>query len=216
MRSKTLALLGGATLLAACQAQTQQDANDVLEMENATSGAVPVNGATDTLGTSTTGGGAVQQAVLRTADGRNVGEVSMREEAGATVLTVGVTGMPQGEYGMHVHAVGRCEGPKFESAGAHWNPDNKQHGKNNPQGPHAGDLDNLTVGQTGSGGATITLPSVALTGGLAPLLDADGASLMIHAKADDYRTDPSGNSGNRIACAVLRGPASSGSEAAAQ
>ena len=216
MRAKATVVIGTAILLGACQAQTDQDAKDVLNMENATSGAVPLNGAAETLGTSTTGAGAVQSAMLRTADGRNVGSVSMREENGAAMLTIGAQGMPQGEYGMHVHAVGKCEGPKFESAGAHWNPDEKKHGKNNPQGPHAGDMDNLSIGQAGSGGAAVTLAGVALSSGLAPLLDADGAALMIHAKADDYRTDPSGNSGDRIACAVLQGPATPGSDAAAQ
>ena len=216
MRGKALILLGSAMLLGACEAQTREDAEDVLEMENATAGAVPLNGAADTLGTSTTGAGAVQSAVLMTADGRNVGSVSMREEGGAAILTIGARNMPQGEYGMHLHAVGKCEGPKFESAGAHWNPDENKHGKNNPQGPHAGDLDNLTVGQAGSGGATITLAGVGLRSGMAPMIDADGAALVIHAKADDYRTDPSGNSGDRIACAVLQGPATEGSEQAAQ
>ena len=203
MRARASVLIGTAILLGACEVQSEQDAEDVLNMENATSGAVPLNGATETLGTSTTGAGAVQSAVLRTADGRNVGSVSMREENGAAILTIGAQGMPEGEYGMHVHAVGRCEGPKLESAGAHWNPDEKQHGKNNPQGPHAGDLDNLRIGSAGSGGATVTLAGVALSSGMAPLLDADGAALMIHAKPDDYRTDPSGNSGARIACGVV-------------
>lgn len=187
--------------LAACN-QREEAARDVLNMQN-DSQAVPVNGAMENFGTSTTGAGAVQSSPLRMADGREVGSVSMREESGATMVTVSVNGMPKGTYGMHIHAVGKCEGPKFESAGAHWNPLEKQHGKNNPQGPHAGDLDNLEVGEAGSGGATITLNDTSISGGLSPILDEDGAALMIHAKADDYRTDPSGNSGDRIACAVL-------------
>lgn len=198
----TAALMCGAMLLSGCQAQKGADARDVINMEN-DSQAVPVNGAADSLGASTTGVGQMQSAELKTADGRTVGNVSTREENGEAILTVSVNGMPRGTYGMHVHAVGKCEGPKFESAGAHWNPDNKQHGKNNPQGAHAGDLDNLTVGQAGSGGATLTLTGMALRGGLAPLFDQDGAALIVHAKADDYKTDPSGNSGDRIACAVL-------------
>jgi Cu-Zn family superoxide dismutase len=213
MRAKAIILLGTAVLLGACQSQTQEDAQDVLNMQNDAQ-AVPNDGGLNTVGTTTTGAGAVQTAVLRTADGRNVGSVSMREENGAAILTIGAQGMPQGEYGMHVHAVGRCEGPKFGSAGAHWNPDEKKHGKNNPQGPHVGDLDNLSIGQAGSGGATITLAGVALNSGLAPVMDADGATLMIHAKPDDYRTDPSGNSGDRIACAVLSAPATAGEETA--
>jgi superoxide dismutase, Cu-Zn family len=187
--------------LAACN-QREEAARDVLNMQNDAQ-AVPTNGAVENFGTSTTGAGAVQSSPLQMADGRNVGSVSMREENGAAILTVSVNGMPQGTYGMHIHAVGKCEGPKFESAGSHWNPMEKQHGKNNPQGAHAGDLDNLEVGAAGSGGATLTLNDTAISGGLAPILDQDGASLMIHAKPDDYRTDPSGNSGDRIACAVL-------------
>jgi Cu-Zn family superoxide dismutase len=197
-----LLLTACAATLAACQAQQEEAARDVLNMENDAQ-AVPVNGAVENFGTSTTGAGMMQDAALRTADGRQVGSVSMREEAGATVLTVSVQGMPQGTYGMHIHAVGKCDRPRFETAAAHWNPDNKQHGRNNPQGPHAGDLDNLTVGAAGSGGVTANLKSVALRSGMTPLLDEDGAALLIHAKADDFRTDPSGNSGDRIACAVL-------------
>ena len=196
-------LMGGAALLGACKAQNDEAARDVLNMEN-DSQAVPVNGAADSTGTSTTGAGAVQDSVLRTADGKDVGTVSVREENGGVVLTVAARNMPPGKYGMHIHAVGKCEGPKFESAGAHWNPDNKQHGSQNPRGPHAGDLPNLDIGQAGSGGATFNLEA-SLRGGLSPLLDQDGAALMIHAKPDDLKTDPSGNSGDRIACAVLGG-----------
>jgi Cu-Zn family superoxide dismutase len=106
-----------------------------------------------------------------------------------------------------VHGVGRCDGPDFTSAGPHWNPAGKKHGMNNPEGPHAGDLPNIEVAANGTVVATLTLPGASL---FAPpsapgaLLDADGASLVIHAAADDYLTDPSGNSGPRIACAVIR------------
>jgi Cu-Zn family superoxide dismutase len=204
MRSLTItALLGGAAMLGACQAQTQSDAQDVLNMQNDAQ-AVPNDGGLNTFGTTTAGAGAVQDSTLRTADGKDVGVVAVREENGGVVLQVAARGMPAGTYGMHIHAAGKCEGPKFESAGAHWNPDNKQHGSRNPQGPHAGDLPNLTIGSAGSGGANFTL-AAALRSGLAPMLDADGAALMIHAKADDMRTDPSGNSGDRIACAVIGG-----------
>ncbi|WP_114228226.1 MULTISPECIES: superoxide dismutase family protein [Sphingomonas] len=196
-------LMCGAALLGACKAQTHQDANDVLNMENDSQG-VPVNGGMDNFGTSTTGAGADQSSPLRTADGKTVGSVSVREENGGVVLTVSATGMKPGKYGMHVHSVGKCEGPKFESAGAHWNPENKQHGTLNPKGWHAGDLPNLEVGSAGSGGTTVTL-SAALRTGMTPLLDKDGAALVVHAKPDDMKTDPSGNSGDRIACAVIGG-----------
>ena len=100
---------------------------------------------------------------------------------------------------MHIHQVGRCDGPGFESAGPHWNPTGRQHGRLNPAGRHAGDLGNLQVLADGS-------VSVEVAGPNASVFDADGAALVIHAQKDDERTDPSGNSGARIACAVLRTP----------
>jgi len=199
----TTVLLGGAAVLGACQAENRSDAQDVLNMQNDTQ-AVPNNGSMETLGTSTTGAGTVLDNSLRTANGKDAGTVSVREENGGVVLTVAARNLPAGKHGMHIHSVGKCEGPKFESAGAHWNPDEKQHGSQSPKGSHAGDLANLDIAPAGSGGTTITLPA-ALRTGMAPMLDADGAALVIHAKTDDMKTDPSGNSGDRIACAVLGG-----------
>ncbi len=107
--------------------------------------------------------------------------------------------MPQGTYAAHVHTTGRCDAPDFTTAGPHWNPTGAQHGKDNPQGMHKGDLPNLLVGTDGRGSIEYTIQN----SDLASMLDADGASLVIHASADDYRTDPSGNSGGRIACGVF-------------
>jgi Cu-Zn family superoxide dismutase len=104
---------------------------------------------------------------------------------------------------MHIHEAGRCEGPDFKSAGAHWNPGGKQHGRLNPAGEHAGDLGNIQVEADGSIKMDY-LPDPA--GNVPNALDADGASLVIHAQRDDEQTDPSGNSGARIACAVLAPP----------
>lgn len=151
------------------------------------------------------GTAAAEAVPLRMADGKQVGTVAMRGDPHGVTLTVNATAIPAGTYGMHVHEFGKCEGPKFESAGAHWNPAGKQHGKDNPAGAHMGDLDNLVVGANGRGGATISLTGTSLNAGT--LLDADGAAVVVHAKPDDYKTDPSGNSGDRIACAVL-GPQS--------
>jgi Cu-Zn family superoxide dismutase len=109
-------------------------------------------------------------------------------------------GLPHGVHGLHVHAVGRCDPPDFASAGPHWNPAARKHGMNNPAGPHAGDLPNVEVAANGVLGATVTLPAASM----AALIDADGAALVLHGQADDYVTDPSGNSGPRIACAVLQ------------
>ena len=107
--------------------------------------------------------------------------------------------LPPGTHGAHVHTTGRCDGPDFTTAGGHWNPTGMKHGTQNPMGPHAGDLPNLIVGADGRGSVAITLPS----GTMAGLMDADGAAFVIHAGADDLKTDPSGNSGGRIACGVF-------------
>ena len=130
--------------------------------------------------------------------GASVGGVQMVPQDGGAYLRIAVEGLPPGDHGMHLHAVGRCDGPGFTSAGAHWNPDSKQHGHLNPQGPHLGDLPNLTVSANGRG--AINFRIAGLVG------DPDGTALVIHAAPDDMRTDPSGNSGDRIACAVLSPP----------
>ncbi len=118
-------------------------------------------------------------------------------------VRVEAKGMRAGAYGAHVHTTGRCDAPDFASAGPHWNPSGQQHGKNNPRGMHKGDLPNLAVGTDGRGSFEVTIPGASLAAGPNPLQDADGAAVVIHAAADDYRTDPSGNSGGRIACGVL-------------
>ena len=112
--------------------------------------------------------------------------------------------MVPGTYGAHIHMVGRCDAPGFESAGGHWNPTSHQHGKDNPRGMHKGDLPNLVIGRDGRGAVEVTIPHASLGAEANQLVDADGAALVIHASADDYRTDPSGNSGARIACGVFR------------
>lgn len=112
--------------------------------------------------------------------------------------------LPAGTYGAHIHAVGRCDLPDFASAGPHWNPGGQQHGRNNPQGMHLGDLPNLVVDANGRGTLEITVAGASLSNRGAALLDADGAGIVIHERPDDYRTDPSGNSGERIACGIFR------------
>jgi len=144
-------------------------------------------------------------AELKTPDGGNAGMVTLSEDAKGVTVKVEVAGLQPGPHGLHLHAVGRCEGPKFESAGPHWNPTGKQHGRDNAQGAHLGDLANLDVGADGRGVATFTVGGAGLLSGEHPLLDLDGAALVVHAKADDYKTDPSGASGDRVACAILGG-----------
>jgi Cu-Zn family superoxide dismutase len=132
--------------------------------------------------------------------GQVVGTVRAWQTAGGVSFHIDARGLPRGLHGLHVHSVGRCDPPDFASAGPHWNPAGRQHGLNNPAGPHAGDLPNVEVAANGALGITVVLAGASM----ASLLDADGAALLLHASADDYKTDPSGNSGPRIACAVIR------------
>jgi superoxide dismutase, Cu-Zn family len=139
------------------------------------------------------------ETVLKDAAGVTKGSATGNEARGATIVSVSVSGMAPGVHGLHIHEIGKCEGPDFKTAGAHWNPMMKQHGRDNPMGAHAGDLPNVTVAANGKGSAQFTIASP-----MSPMMDGDGASIVIHATADDYRTDPSGNSGGRIACGVIR------------
>ena len=131
--------------------------------------------------------------------GVSVGGVQAEERSGGTYIRASVEGLPPGDHGLHLHAVGRCDVPAFQSAGGHWNPAGRQHGHLNPAGAHAGDLPNLTVSTNGRGAINFLATRGALN-------DADGTALVIHAKPDDYKTDPSGSSGDRIACAVIAAP----------
>lgn len=131
--------------------------------------------------------------------GQQIGTVRMWETPGAVSFRVEGNGLSVGRKGLHVHAVGRCDAPAFTTAGSHWNPATRQHGLSNPQGPHAGDLPNVPVAANGTLRETVVLSGASL----AALRDADGSALVLHAAEDDNVTDPSGNSGDRIACAVL-------------
>lgn len=112
--------------------------------------------------------------------------------------------LPPGAHGIHFHEMAKCEGPAFTTAGEHFNPDGKKHGLKNPEGAHVGDMNNFNVNRNGTATQTITAKHVMMgTEGSNSLFDADGTSLVVHAKADDQKTDPSGNSGDRIACGVV-------------
>ena len=144
------------------------------------------------------------EANLFNASGNRVARASASQGGGSVRIMIDASGLPAGVYGAHIHAIGRCDAPDFTSAGPHWNPSNQQHGRNNPQGMHLGDLPNLTVGANGRGTLEMALAGAALSGRGAALLDQDGAAIVIHERPDDYRTDPSGNSGARIACGIFR------------
>ena len=142
-------------------------------------------------------------AQLRDPGGRVVASASASEVGDALRVRVEASGLAPGVYGAHLHSVGRCDAPSFESAGPHWNPTNRQHGRDNPRGQHLGDLPNLLVGTDRRGSFEFTIPGAALSNGPRRALDADGTAVIVHARPDDYRTEPSGNSGARIACGVL-------------
>jgi Cu-Zn family superoxide dismutase len=158
-------------------------------------------------GNETTGNSAMagvpQSFNFNGGDGRLLGTVTVSEDPAGLVLNISGIGMPAGVHGIHLHQKGLCEGPKFESAGPHWNPAAKKHGSENPEGPHAGDLPNLTVAADGTANVSIPVAGAKMSSGELMLADADGTALVIHAKADDYKTDPSGDSGDRVACAVV-------------
>lgn len=141
---------------------------------------------------------------LRDASGRAVGTATVAQVGDSLRVTIAGAGLPQGAHGAHIHTTGLCQAPAFETAGPHWNPTGRQHGKDNPAGMHKGDLPNLTIDQSGRGSIEYVVEGASLTGAGARLLDADGAAVVVHATDDDYRTDPSGNSGGRIACAAFR------------
>ncbi len=141
-------------------------------------------------------------AALADAQGAGKGSVEIVEKDGLQV-TVNASGLTPGVHGVHIHTVGTCTAPDFASAGGHWNPTAKHHGMENPDGAHMGDLPNIEIGADGTGTLTFTMRGASLSGGDIPLIDADGAAIVVHAGPDDMKTDPSGNSGGRVACGVI-------------
>ena len=142
-------------------------------------------------------------ADIKDAAGKKVGEAILEQVDGGLKISATFSGLPPGQHAFHIHEIGKCD-PPFESAGGHFNPTGKKHGKDNPAGPHAGDLPNLDVPQSGGLKVEITVKDVSLDGGRGGLLDADGAALVVHEGADDYKSDPAGNAGKRLACGVIR------------
>jgi superoxide dismutase, Cu-Zn family len=140
---------------------------------------------------------------LKDAAGKVVGKATFQDAKDGVKVSLQVMGLKPGKHGVHIHSMGKCEAPDFKTAGGHFNPDSKHHGHKNPQGPHVGDLGNLTVDKNGKGHLTADAKGASLTEGNGSLLVAPGTALVIHADADDEMSDPSGNSGARIACGVV-------------
>ncbi len=148
------------------------------------------------------------RADLADPQGRPVGTVTLTQFPHGVLIRADLAGLPPGWHGFHIHAVGRCEGPAFESAGGHFAPADHKHGFDR-DGVHAGDLPNIHAGADGRAVAEFLTNRIALhdaadTDGPPDIFDDDGAAIVVHAEPDDYRTDPAGAAGDRIACGVIR------------
>jgi len=148
-----------------------------------------------------------RSANILTPSGKPTGQAVLKETSDGVQLSLHLKGLPAGTHAVHIHEVGKCDGPDFKSAGDHLNPLDKEHGKLNPEGAHLGDLPNIEIPRNGVVRKDLHLKGFSLKPAAARTLATEtGTSLVIHAKADDHKTDPSGKSGDRVYCAVLSEP----------
>lgn len=163
-------------------------------------------GSTAAMAAGHTEGTTVQADVLG-AKGTKIGTVTLEQTPNGVLIAADMNGLPEGEHGFHLHTTGKCEaGEGFASAGGHYAPRQNQHGLREAAGAHAGDMPNQFVGKDGRLRAHVLNPAVTLAAGFNSLRDADGTALMVHAGADDYTSQPSGDAGSRLACAVIAAP----------
>ncbi|MBI3805841.1 MAG: superoxide dismutase family protein [Nitrospirae bacterium] len=144
------------------------------------------------------------EADLQNGQGEKIGTATFTEGSDGVKIAIEASKLAPGQHGVHIHAAGKCEGPDFKTAGGHLNPEGKKHGLQSSEGPHAGDLPNLTVGPDGTVKTEVTTKRVTFNEGKNSLLQTEGTALVIHVAPDDEKSDPIGNAGPRVACGMIK------------